>query len=69
MPMRITASGFLKWMKGFVERVNPTKESPVLLILDGHSSHKNLELILYARDIFKFQFFPFVYLLNNWTNH
>ena len=45
----ISTAGFLKWLKGFVERVNPTKESPVLLILDGHSTHKDLQVILYAK--------------------
>lgn len=46
----ITANSFLTWLKMFVRRVNPTKESPALLILDGHSSHKELNVILYARE-------------------
>lgn len=42
---------FLRWFKKFVEFTNPTKENPVLLLLDGHASHtKNLEVIEYARD-------------------
>ena len=41
--------GFLKWMKSFADRVNPSEESPVLLIVDGHSTHKELEVILFAR--------------------
>lgn len=45
----ITANSFLLWLKIFVARVNPSKESPALLILDGHSSHKELQVILYAR--------------------
>lgn len=36
-------------MTAFVERVNPTEKSPVLLIIDGHSSHKDLDVILYAK--------------------
>lgn len=46
----ISASGFLKWLKAFVDKVNPTEQSPVLLILDGHSTHKDLEVILYAKE-------------------
>ncbi|KAG8239712.1 hypothetical protein J437_LFUL019334 [Ladona fulva] len=45
----ITKDGFLKWMKAFDERVNPTQKSPVLLIRDGHSSHMDLDVILYAK--------------------
>lgn len=45
----ITAEGFLKWMQLFVERVNPSEKNPVLLILDGHSSHKDLNVISYAK--------------------
>ncbi|KAG8233124.1 hypothetical protein J437_LFUL012550 [Ladona fulva] len=45
----ITQDGFLKWMKAFDERVNPTQKSPVLLIRDSHSSHKDLDIILYAK--------------------
>lgn len=46
----ITAAGFLKWLEAFVERVHPTKEDPVLLILDDHCSHKDLQVILFARE-------------------
>ncbi|PNF34376.1 hypothetical protein B7P43_G14947, partial [Cryptotermes secundus] len=46
---RITAKWFMKWLDLFVERTRPSKEEPVLLILDGHSSHKDLEVILFAR--------------------
>ena len=45
----ISAKAFLKWLKLFVERTRPTKEEPVLLILDGHASHKDLDVILFAR--------------------
>ncbi|KAG8237552.1 hypothetical protein J437_LFUL017402 [Ladona fulva] len=44
----ITKDGFLKWMKAFLERVNPTEKSPVLLIIYGHSCHKDLDVTLYA---------------------
>lgn len=41
---------FTTWFKHFVEKVNPSKESPVLLILDGHYSHvRNIDLIDSAR--------------------
>lgn len=46
----VTSRAFLKWLELFVETTRPTKEKPVLLILDGHSSHKDLEVILYARN-------------------
>lgn len=46
----ITCNSFLLWLKMFITRVNPTKESPALIILDGHSSHKELKVILYARE-------------------
>lgn len=37
---------FTKWFQHFIQHVKPTEESPVLLILDGHTSHtRNLELI------------------------
>lgn len=40
-----------EWFKKFVETVKPTKEKPVLLLLDGHASHaKNINLIDYARE-------------------
>jgi hypothetical protein len=32
-----------------VKYAHPTKESPELLVLDGHCSHKELQVILYAR--------------------
>lgn len=42
---------FFKWFKKFVEFSKASKDTPVLLLLDGHSSHtKNLNLINYARD-------------------
>lgn len=42
---------FTKWFKEFIKFSKPTKEEPVLLLLDGHSSHvKNLEVIDLALD-------------------
>lgn len=41
---------FLVWFKHFVQQVKPTDDDPVLLILDGHSSHtKNIDVIDIAR--------------------
>lgn len=41
---------FTKWFQHFIQHVKPSEESPVLLILDGHTSHtRNLELIDLAR--------------------
>lgn len=47
----ITLDTFFAWFKKFVTFSNASKTSPVLLILDGHSTHtKNLNVIDYARD-------------------
>lgn len=47
----INKDTFLIWFKKFVEFSNPTREKPVLLILDGHNSHtKSLNLINLARE-------------------
>ena len=32
---------FVKWFEHFMRHANPTKERPVLLILDGHKTHTN----------------------------
>lgn len=40
---------FLKWMRHFVAFVNASLTNKVLLILDGHSSHKNLEALEFAK--------------------
>ncbi|XP_072401149.1 uncharacterized protein [Diabrotica undecimpunctata] len=45
----MNAELFLKWMHHFVQYSNPTAENPVLLILDGHASHKDLDVIEFAR--------------------
>lgn len=42
----IQMNSFTKWFKHFIEFTKPSKDDPVLLILDGHYSHtKNLELL------------------------
>ena len=39
----------LVWLKNFVEITRPTEDSPILVVLDGHGSHKDLDVIDYAR--------------------
>lgn len=47
----ITSELFLKWFMKFIEFSKATKEDPVLLLFDGHSSHtKNLPVIDAARE-------------------
>lgn len=46
----MTAMGFRKYLEMFVVRVNPTKKDPALLIVDGHTSHKDLLAVLYAKE-------------------
>ena len=41
---------FLRWMHLFVDTVGCKKTTPHLLLLDGHASHKTLDVILYARE-------------------
>ncbi|KAJ4442727.1 hypothetical protein ANN_04318 [Periplaneta americana] len=41
---------FLPWLKHFTKHVRPVDNDPVLLILDGHASHKELPAILFARE-------------------
>lgn len=42
---------FTEWMAHFIQFVKPTAEDPVLLILDGHSTHtKNLDALLMAKE-------------------
>ncbi|XP_017473048.1 PREDICTED: uncharacterized protein LOC108364016 [Rhagoletis zephyria] len=42
---------FSKWFKHFLATVKPSESSPVLLILDGHTSHtRNIEIIELARN-------------------
>ena len=44
----IDSALFLRWMHLFVATVGCSKESPHLLLLDGHASHTSLDIILYA---------------------
>ncbi|CAH2092167.1 unnamed protein product [Euphydryas editha] len=42
---------FTKWLRHFVSIVKPSKEDPVVLVLDGHYSHtRNLDVIDIGRD-------------------
>ena len=41
----MNAEFFLKWLQHFAKFSKPSKEKPVLLVLDGHSSHKDLAVI------------------------
>ena len=41
---------FVKWLQHFADFVKPTLERKVLLLLDGHASHKSLEAITFARN-------------------
>lgn len=46
----MTAPVFNTWFDHFLEHVRPSETNPVLLIIDGHSSHKNLAFVEKARD-------------------
>lgn len=47
----ISSELFVKWLKHFIDTVQPTKDKKVLLLLDGHTTHcKNLEALLLARN-------------------
>ncbi|KAJ8936819.1 hypothetical protein NQ318_015286 [Aromia moschata] len=46
----MNADLFLEWMGHFIKYANPSKERPVLLVLDGHASHKDLRVITFARE-------------------
>lgn len=42
---------FTRWFKHFIESVKSTKEDPVVLVFDGHTTHtRNLDVIDLARD-------------------
>ncbi|KAJ8935558.1 hypothetical protein NQ318_019542 [Aromia moschata] len=44
---------FTTWFNHFVEKTRPSKDNPVLLILDGHHTHaKNLDVVNIARNSF-----------------
>lgn len=46
----INTNLFLNWLYHFKDYAHPTKEDPILLVIDNHSSHINLEATNYARD-------------------
>jgi len=42
---------FSQWFLHFIKHTKPTKEDPVILVLDGHYSHtRNLEVLLLERN-------------------
>lgn len=41
---------FLKYMDHFIENEKPSETNPLLVILDGHVSHRSLEVILKCRE-------------------
>lgn len=41
---------FLKWLQHFVKYTKPSPQNKVLLLLDGHSSHKNIDVLTYAKE-------------------
>jgi len=45
----VTSELFARWSKHFAEHAKPSKERSVLLLVDGHCSHKTLAAIEYAR--------------------
>jgi len=46
----IDGNVFLKWLKHFVLHVKPSTENKVILVVDGHATHKSLAAVEYARD-------------------
>lgn len=45
----MTGEVFLQWLEHFCQHVKASLEDKVLLVLDGHSSHKNLDVLEYAK--------------------
>ena len=45
----ITGELFIVWMKHFIAQVKPSSEEKVILIVDGHVSHKTIGVIELAR--------------------
>jgi len=41
---------FVQYLKHFVKHTRPTKEDPVLLIVDNHSSRMSMEAVEYCRE-------------------
>lgn len=46
----MTGELFMEWMKHFVSFTSPSPENKVLLLLDGHASHKNYSALQYTRE-------------------
>ncbi|XP_050309704.1 uncharacterized protein LOC126745759 isoform X1 [Anthonomus grandis grandis] len=46
----VTDLEFYDFMKHFVKHTSPTKQSPVLLLLDNHSSHLSIKTVEYAKN-------------------
>lgn len=46
----MTGEVFLKWLQHFINYVKASKEDKVLLIVDGHSSHKYVEVLKLAKE-------------------
>lgn len=46
----MTGELFHRWLRHFVEYAAPGPENKVLLLLDGHASHKYYEAVRYARE-------------------
>lgn len=41
----MTQTEFLKFMDNFIHHVKPSEEDPVLLLMDNHNSHVNVEVV------------------------
>uniref|UniRef100_A0A6M2DMK8 Putative mariner-21 hm n=1 Tax=Xenopsylla cheopis TaxID=163159 RepID=A0A6M2DMK8_XENCH len=41
---------FLQYLRLFIKHTQPTKEKPILLLLDGHCSHRTLAIINFCRE-------------------
>ena len=46
----MTDANFVKFLHHFVEHVKPSKEDPVLLLLDNHASHLSIDVLHLAKD-------------------
>lgn len=47
----INSELFVTWLKHFHSHVKSTKENPVVILLDGHTTHsKNLDALLFAKE-------------------
>ncbi|XP_022834566.1 uncharacterized protein LOC111362224 [Spodoptera litura] len=46
----MNAEIFLQWLQHFKKHVHPSEDHPVLLILDGHNSHKDLNVLEFSRE-------------------